>query len=109
MTYKLNSRPIAGEAYARCNQVIIDNRFGHPPAITFGQETVIGTGAGDALHVPMAPIGLAFDPAAQIAVINPETGEPTGATVTQAEVYALVYSAYIAAATPAPGPTEEAV
>ena len=31
------------------------------------------------------------------------------AVVTQAEVYALVYSAYIAAATPAPGPTEEAV
>ena len=108
MTYKLNSRPIAGEAYARCNQVIIDNRLGHPPAITFGQETVIGTGAGE-LHMPMAPIGLTFDPAAQIAVINPETGEPTGATVSQAEVYALVYSAYIAAAAPAPGMTEEAV
>ena len=106
MTYKLNSRPIAGEAYARCNQVIIDNRLGYPPAITFGQETVIGTGTGE-LHMPMAPIGLTFDPAAQIAVINPETGEPTGATVTQAEIYGLVYSAYIAAATAPITPTEE--
>ncbi|SDF89939.1 hypothetical protein PUH89_04000 [Rhodobacter capsulatus] len=109
MTYKLNRSPVVGESYTRCNQVIIDNRLGRAPAITFGQETVIGTGTGDALHVPMAPIGLAFDPAAQIAVIDPDTGEPTGAMVTQAEVYALVYSAYIAAATPAPGPTEEAV
>ena len=109
MTYKLNRSPVVGESYTRCNQVIIDNRLGRAPEITFGQETVIGTGTGDALHVPMAPIGLAFDPAARIAVIDPDTGEPTGAMVTQAEVYALVYSAYIAAATPAPGPTEEAV
>ena len=108
MTYKLNRSPVVGESYTRCMQVIIDNRLGRAPEITFGQETVIGTGT-DALHVPMAPIGLAFDPAAQIAVIDPDTGEPTGAMVTQAEVYALVYSAYIAAATPAPGPTEEAV
>ena len=109
MTYKLNRSPVVGESYTRCNQVIIDNRLGRAPEITFGHELVIGAGNGDALHVPMAPIGLAFDPAKPVVVIDPETGEPTGATVTQAEVYALVYSAYIAAATPAPGPTEEAV
>jgi len=40
-----------------------------------------------------------FDPQGVIDVRNPETGELTGATVTQAELYAIVYSLYIQTAT----------
>lgn len=102
MGYKLNQTPIAGEGYNRCFQVIIDNPLVGDPTVTFSQEMIVGTDAGSVLHIPIQSLPLRFDPAAQIAVINPQTGEPTGQTVTQAEVYALIFSAYIAAANPAP-------
>lgn len=102
MSFKLNRQPIAGESYVRCNQVIIDNPLGGTPAVSFGQETIIGTAAGQVLHLPMAPLPLTFNAEGEIAVIDPVTGEPTGRAVTQAEVYALIYSAYLAAAAPAP-------
>uniref|UniRef100_A4WS55 Uncharacterized protein n=1 Tax=Cereibacter sphaeroides (strain ATCC 17025 / ATH 2.4.3) TaxID=349102 RepID=A4WS55_CERS5 len=107
MGYKLHHQPIAGESYRRCHQIIIDNPLDRAPAITFGQETIIGTGAGEVLHVPMAPISLAFDPAVEIPIVDPQTGQPTGATISQAEVYALIYSAYIAAAEGGAAPSTE--
>lgn len=110
MGYKLHHQPIAGGSYRRCHQIIIDNPLGRAPAITFGQETVIGTGGGEVLHVPMTPVLLAFEPASEIPVIDPQNGQPTGATITQAEVYAMVYSAWIAATegVAAPAPEETA-
>lgn len=100
MSYKLNQTPIAGEAYTRCNQVIIDNPLGKSPTVMFGQETIVGMDNGSVLHLPIQPVPLPFDPGAVIAVINPETGEFTGQTVTQADVYALIFSAYFAAIHP---------
>lgn len=109
MGYKLHHQPVAGESYRRCHQIIIDNPLGRPPEITFGQETIICTGAGEALHVPMLPARMAFDPAAAIPVLDPQTGQPTGATITQAQVYALIYSAYIAATEETAATAEETV
>lgn len=102
MSFKLNHMPIAGESYRRCNQVVIDNPLSGPPSISFGQETIIGTGSGQVAHIPLQPINMDFDANNVITIINPETGEPTGGTIAIAEVYALIYSAYIATATPAP-------
>lgn len=97
MGFKLDHQPIAGEAYRRCSQIIIDNPHGGVPTVTFGQETIIGAPSGS-LHVPMSPMQMAFDPAARIPVIDPETGEPTGDEITQADLYGLLYSAYFALA-----------
>ena len=102
MTYKLNQTPVAGESYRRCFQVVIDNPLVGDPSVMFSQETILGTDIGSVLRIPIGPLAMPFDPDAEIAVINPETGEPTGATVTQAEVYTLIFSAYIAAANPPP-------
>ncbi|MEN6306075.1 MAG: hypothetical protein ABFD96_25340 [Armatimonadia bacterium] len=107
MSYKLNQTPVAGESYQRCFQVVIDNPLVGSPTVMFSQETIVGTDAATVLRIPTQPLAMPFDPAAEIAVINPETGEPTGATVTQAEVYALIFSAYIAAANPPPAILEE--
>lgn len=104
MGYKLNQTPVAGESYRRCFQVVIDNPLVGSPTVMFSQETIVGTDAGSVLHMPIQPLPLAFDPNAEIAVIDPETGEPTGAVVTQAHVYALIFSAYVAAANPPPQP-----
>lgn len=102
MGYKLNETPVSGESYRRCFQVVIDNPLIGNPAVTFAQETIIGTDGGSALHIPLPPLPLAFDPTAEIPVVNPETGQPTGTVVTQGEVYALIFSAYLAAANPPP-------
>lgn len=102
MGYKLNNTLVSGESYRRCFQVVIDNPLTGNPALTFAQETVIGTEGGSVLHIPLPPLPLTFDPTAEIPVINQETGQPTGAVVTQGEVYALIFSAYLAAANPPP-------
>jgi hypothetical protein len=101
MSFKLDYRPLAGESYRRCNQVIIDNPYDGAPSITFAQETIFGAG-GAVMHMPMSGIRVDFDPAAEIAVVDPTTGEPTGQTITHAALYAMIYSAFVAALAPAP-------
>ncbi len=65
-----------------------------PPA-----SVSLATLAGGAeLRTPAPGMALPFDPAKTIALRDPATGEPTGQTVTYAEAYALLYSAYLSAA-----------
>lgn len=99
MSYKLNQTPVAGESFIRCPQVVIDNRLGVTPTVTFHRERIVGLEGADPIRQPMSPRPLPFDPAASVPVLNPETGEPTGATITQGELYALVYSVFVAAET----------
>lgn len=106
MTYKLDQKPVAGESYIRCPQVVIDNRLGHASTIQFHRERIIGLADGASVTQPMSPREVAFDPAAVVPVLNPKTSEPTGQTVTQGDLYALIYSAFIAAET-APAQNEE--
>lgn len=105
MSYKLDQTPISGESFTRCPQVIIDNRLGAMPVVTFHQERVVGTSDGQVMKMPMQPLPMTFDPAAVIPIIDPATGQDTGQTITQGEVYALVYSAYFATANPPTDPT----
>jgi len=106
MSYKLHQQPLAGESYVRCQQVIIDNRLGRAPSVTFQRQRVIGADGGAVAQQPLAPRPMAFDPAASVPLIDPETGAETGETITHAEIYAVIYSAFIAAETAAPD-TEE--
>lgn len=107
MSYKLNQEPVAGESFIRCSQVIIDNRLGAAPTVTFHRERIVGLEGADPIRQPLSPLPLPFDPMASVPVLNPSTGEPTGATITQGEMYALVYSVFVAAET-APA-TEEPI
>lgn len=106
MTYKLDQKPITGESYIRCPQVVIDNRLGAAPRVTFDRESVLGVEGGAVMRQPMSPRVMTFDPSVEVPVLNPETGEPTGQTITHGEIYALIYSAFVAAET-APSHNEE--
>jgi hypothetical protein len=108
MSYKLDQKPIAGESYIRCPQVIIDNRLGATPSVTFHRESVIGIEGGSVMRQPMSPREIALDPASVVQILNPETGEATGQTVTHGEIYALIYSVFVAAETPPSEPEEPA-
>ena len=102
MSYKLNEIPVEGDAYVRCPQVVIRNQLGGPPVVEFHRERVIGLTGGETMKQPLSPRPMPFDPTASVPVLNPETGEPTGATITQGELYALVYSVFVAAETAEP-------
>jgi len=106
MSYKLQQKPVSGQRYIRCSQVVIDNRLGAVPLVTFSREAVIGIEGGETVHQPLSPRLLPFDPTATVPVLNPETGEATGATITQGALYALVYSIFIAAETAQPEATQ---
>ena len=101
MGFKLMHQTMAGEQFVRCLQVVIDNRAALPaPVVTFHQERVVQESGGALLRAPLSPATLRFDPAAKIPVIDPDTGEATGDVVTHADVFKLVYSAYVASITP---------
>ena len=50
------------------------------------------------VRTPAGALTVEFDPAREIALRDPQTGKPTGAVMTYAEVYAVLYSAYLDAA-----------
>lgn len=108
MSYKLHHQPLAGESYMRCYQIVIDNRLGQPPGVVYSQERVIADQGGAVSRHPVGTLRHHYEPAATIPVIDPETGEPTGEAVTQQQLMALVYSAYIAAATATTDTEEDA-
>lgn len=102
MSYKLDHTPVSGDSYIRCSQVIIDNRFGAQPSLSFHRERVIGLGGGQTVRQPLSPVVLEFSGEGSVDIVDPETGEATGEAITHPQIYALIYSAFISAATSLP-------
>lgn len=108
MNYKETA--LSGTSWMRCRTVTITNPLpGHGPkhfvtgvaegpCAVFREEKVISIG-GEQTTVEAGSCKCAFSPGASIALLDPSTGDPTGATVTHAELYAVLYSLYIQTAT----------
>lgn len=90
--------PITGSQGQRCKAVDISNPYRGKPTITMHEEIVADVG-GQSYIKPNNDIHFAFDPAEVIALLDPATSVPTGATTTTtttgAQVYAAIYSLYI--------------
>lgn len=93
-----NETDLTGKAWQRCHEVIIANARNTLPIIQFYEERVIALEDGAEIRQGLGPLTINFDPTREIALRNPETGEPTGATMTYADAYAVLYSAYLDAA-----------
>lgn len=105
---------VSGTQYVRCHTVTILNPLDGVKAANFSEETVINLadrqikeGAGG-FQLPFTE-----DTAAtEFPLLNPETGAPTGQTMTYTDLYVALYSLYIfgalardeAAAEPTPEP-----
>lgn len=89
---------VSGSEFTRCYQIVIDNRLNNAPEVVFHEERVLVVSAGPDRHWPIGHCCSPYDPLAEITVLNPATGLPTGDVVTQGQLYALIYSAYLAAA-----------
>lgn len=90
---------VTGQVWQRCSQIVIDNPRHATPTVRFEEERVVSLDTGDELRKPAAGITQDFDPALVVPLRNPVTGELTGASISYSDVYAILYSAYIAAAT----------
>jgi hypothetical protein len=91
--------PVTGTSYVRANSVLLENPKNGAKNIIFAEERWYDLGDGTSVTAQLGQLATPFDPAGEIVVLDPVTGVPTGATVTQGEVYALIYSFYIQEAT----------
>jgi hypothetical protein len=90
---------VAGTSWRRAKLVTITNPMGGIPMISFAEEDVIKMADGTVFTSGHSTYCDArFEPEATFPIFNPVTGEATGATMTQAELYAIVYSLYMDAA-----------
>ena len=89
---------VAGHRWQRCNQIVIDNRRSATPSVRFDEEAVVALEGAAEVRTPAGVLTIDFDPSREIPLRDPQTGEPTGAVMTYAEAYAVLYSAYLDAA-----------
>lgn len=88
---------VAGTSYVRCNKIDVDNKDVYK-AITFYEEQVVNLNDGDVIRRNIDKVGsqLTVDNAATtFPVLNPETGEDSGVTMTYQDVYVALYSLYL--------------
>lgn len=85
---------VVGSQYTRCSEISIVNPLNLTPSVQFTEEKV--TILGDKKIIERSgEITVSFDPDKVIPVLDPITGEQTGTNISYAEVYAILYSAYI--------------
>ena len=84
---------VTGQKWRRSCHVEFDNEHGKVPWIRFDWEDRISLADGTTLGTPVGSTLRHFsDPAATLTLCNPETGAPTGQTVTHGELYAILWS-----------------
>ncbi len=102
---------ISGTAWTRARRVIINHPVEGGSTIHFQEEMAIQTPNG-ITTIPADVLVDGFDPSRDIVLLDPNTGEPTGQTLSEAVVYVALYSKYMALALardtpPAPAPAPE--
>ncbi|MEX8520061.1 MAG: hypothetical protein AB3X44_16245 [Leptothrix sp. (in: b-proteobacteria)] len=86
-------RTVAVSVRQRAAQVIIDNPLNAAPRVSFLEEEVRVIEGKTETH-QVSGCGADFDPAGVIPIMDPDTDLLTGATVTQAQAFAIIYSFY---------------
>ncbi len=100
---------VTGQSWQRCSQIVIENPHKGAPVVRFDEERVLALQTGSNVRTPSGTLALPFDPTKIIPLRDPATGELTGEVASYGMAYALLYSAYLAAATErdaAAAPTE---
>lgn len=87
----------AGTTWRRCCNVFIDNAYGSTPVIRFGEEKIFNID-GEIVIKPSMPCATVFSATGSVPLVDPETNLPTGETITHAEIYRILHSAYLQAA-----------
>lgn len=89
---------LSGQAWQRCQQIVIDNSRGAVPTVRFDEERVLALDDGSEIRRPLGSLTLDYEPGRVIPLRDPLSGETTGASLSMGEVYRVLYSAYLDAA-----------
>jgi hypothetical protein len=89
---------IDGLTWQRCSQIVVDNPRDGAPSVRFDEEEILALADGREVRRALGTLTQPFDPAQEIPLRNPATSELTGEIATYGAAYALLYSAYMAAA-----------
>lgn len=114
MTANYQESPVAGTKWRRSFRVQIDNPYQGNPRVTFHEEDCVSLADGTTFKVPAGSLVVDFNPSAEIALIDPFTGEPLTNVegvpqfATHIEAYIMLHSLYIqsAIARDAPPPAQ---
>jgi hypothetical protein len=95
--YKETTGP--GTSWTRANRVMILNPFevDIPKQISFFEETIAKID-GTTIKADSGYCSAYYSSDKLIELINPETGESTGESITQSKIYQAIYSLYLATA-----------
>lgn len=86
---------VSGSKWSRCSSVQINNPYNAQPVIFLKEEVIaVIDGVSNALKVGEYQFVTPFDPAATIQLRDPSTDQLTGGTITEGEIYAILYSLY---------------
>jgi Cu2+-containing amine oxidase len=85
---------VTGQSWQRCSQLVIDNNLNKTPVIRFEEQRVVSLD-NSKIVTQLGNFSTDYDPQKIITIFDPETNELTGETITYAQVYKLLYSAYI--------------
>lgn len=89
---------VAGKAWQRCHQITIFNPRNGAPHVEFAEERVIAVEGSLEIRQSLPNLSVSFDAARTFPLLDPITGEDTGQSVSYAQAYAILYSAYTEAA-----------
>lgn len=93
-----NQSDVDGIKWTRASQVKIDNPLGGIASIRFREEDVISSG-DDTISTCRGSVGATFkDPQMSFPILDTETGEETGQTMSYQDVYIALHSLYISLA-----------
>jgi hypothetical protein len=95
---KYKESDVLGSRYIRANQIQIQNEL-EKQSITFSEQEIINIGDGEVLKRNVGSLSAVFTPEPEFPLLNPETGEPTGQTMSYGAVYVVLHSLYIHLAT----------
>ncbi len=89
-----NESNVSGQSWNRCFKIEVDNPYDKPPTCKMFEEEIIVVG-----DKSVSTISRIFSPEINmsdtIALINPITGEPIGASITHQDLYVALFSLYI--------------
>lgn len=101
-------------AWTRCYRITIENPGTQPPLVRFAEEDIAIVGS-KRFTTPAGELVVPVVLEKEIELVNPETGELIGQTITHAQLYVMLHSAYLQSAkerdianmpVPGPQPTE---
>jgi hypothetical protein len=83
-------------SWRRSYQVIVNNPRNGAPSVIFHEEDRVNmNGVEFAASTAPTSVTATFDPEASIPLLNPETGEPTGTSLSQRDLYVTLFSLYM--------------